>query len=290
MRARIGIAIAAVALTDCLSLDSFVIGGPETSQYALEYPDGWPEERKIPQELREEVQMMASDGTIVYGIFARRPDPTMGTSPTVLYSHGQSNHIDSYWARASHIWSLGANVLIYDYRGYGRTEGETTEEGIYTDARAALMYLRSLGSRIDQNRIFLYGYSLGGGPSTELAATNRLRGTILESTFTSIDGIAADSSYVLPGSFVLSTHFDNRSRIRLAARNSMRGVLFFHGSDDDYVHVGHSAELDAEIAMEPAAGAHQLIIIEGADHGNVPTVGDSLSPLYSSNLQRFLMQ
>jgi pimeloyl-ACP methyl ester carboxylesterase len=284
------IAAAVAVLAGCANLDSFFFSPVARSEpYTLAYADTVPAERRVPAELRMPVEVTAADGTVVHGVFARQPGDAMRTAPTIVYHHGNSSNVDGYWARASVLWSFGANVLIYDYRGYGLTRGTTTEEGIYLDARAALGFVQGLGPAIDQARVFHYGWSMGSAPAVEMVANvGPTRGLILEAPLSSVAGLAADSSLLVPGSFVMHTNrFDNRAKIRRAASLAPNGVLIFHGDADDYVRLFNGEQLDAEIAREPAAGPHRLVVVPGANHGDVV---ERAGALYETTVREFLAQ
>lgn len=269
----------------CTSIDDAFFSPVPVDSYELVYDDATPPEERVPPELQQLVEFPAEDGTIVYGAFVRRPGETSRTAPTVLYHHGNSENIEAFWDRAGLLWSLGANVLLYDYRGFGRTEGKITEDGIYQDARAALAYLRGLGPQIDQSRLFEYGYSIGGGPAVELAKTmGPFRGLVLESTLTSADDISAEALLVIPSSFLVEFRFDNIGKIEGASRNAAQGTLLFHGTADDFLPPHFSEDLAAAI---PADVPHELVLIEGAGHDDVPYV-EPASVTYRNKLREFL--
>ncbi len=265
----------------CASLDSFLYNPKRVDRYALAYDSSVPEFQRVPVELREELQLTADNGSIVHAVMAYRPIADRSSAPTLLYHHGNKFGIDEYWVRVSHLWSLGANVLIYDYPGYGRCEGTPTEAGIYAHAKAATGYLRTLGSRIDQDRIFHYGYSLGGGPAIESAKSfGSFHGLIIESTFASVAALVEDGSLVVPRSFVTNNEFNNVGKIRDAAARASIGALIFHGTADDFVQPKYGEQLFD--AISPTT-QRTLVRIEGADHGGVPD-----SPRYDDELRRFL--
>jgi alpha-beta hydrolase superfamily lysophospholipase len=309
LRLASAVVLFACSASSCMSLNAFLYASTSLDAYTFPYGDPWPADRRVPTDDRSDQIHVASDGTHVALVLARQPGSAMRSAPTVIYHHGQSDNIDRYWERASLIWSLGANVVAYDYPSYGRTPGTPSESTVYATARAALEYVHSLA--IDQTRIFHYGFSMGSGPATEMAATTGpTRGLILESAFTSIDALVADGTLLVPRSFVVNNSFNNLSKIRRAATNTQLGVLLFHGDSDTYVQTRYGIELDAEIASGEAVGTlpapipvgrHQLFLIPGADHGEVPCVppGDDPCHLrvlvnptdtYVTQLRAFLMR
>lgn len=285
------------ALAGCVNLDSFFYNPrPRSTPYALTYPDGWPQDRRVPMELTDRLELPSPGSTSVFAVFARRPADEFATAPTVLYHHGNADNIDTYWPRASHIWSLGANVLIYDYPGYGLTPGHPSEPEVYRAAHAALAFVRGMGAAIDQARVFNYGYSLGGAPACELASSaGRFAGLVTESTFTSVAGLAADASLVVPRSFVMTNVFDNRSKIRAAAANARFGVLLFHGQADDFVQFHFGEQLHAEVGNAVTdvsmlrADRSMLVPVPNANHGDLPSVADAQNGnLYTNTLRALL--
>jgi fermentation-respiration switch protein FrsA (DUF1100 family) len=266
----LGLALGLAFVPACASLDSFLYDGKRVDAYTFTYPPGTPAAWQVPAAAREELVLDRDDGTKVYAVFVRRPAPEDRSAPTVLYHHGNKWGIDEYWVRISRLWALGANVLAYEYPGYGRASGTPTEAGIYANARTALAWLRALGPAIDQQRLFHYGYSLGGGPAVETALRGGpYRGLVTESTFASVGALVSDGSLVVPRSFVTENQFDNAAKIQAAARaaDPSVGVLIFHGDADDFVQPKYATTLDDAIG---GAAPHRKILVPGADHGGVP--------------------
>lgn len=290
--------IGALVSSSCISLDSFFFNPtkiPDGQDYTLAtYPAGFPEAMKIPADRIERLVLTAEDGSTVFAAIARHPDAA--TRATVLYHHGNASNIDGYWPRAATLFALGVNVLVYDYPGYGRSPGTPSEAGVYRAARAAYNYLRSAAAGIDTDRIFHYGYSLGSAAATQMAWESLSAGLILEAPFTSVMALAADSSLLIPSSFLMSHRFDNKSKIRLASQRAARGVLIIHGTADDYVQTKYGRELWATICREPVANRATLALIEGADHGHAACANHDDQPclpaqpgsLYLEQVRAFL--
>lgn len=267
----------ALVLLACASLDSFLYNGQHVDAYSFPYDDGTPEAWKVPPAQREEATLTADDGSTTYAVTAWQLD--RAHAPTILYHHGNKWGIDAYWTRVGHLWSLGANVIIYDYPGYGRCDGTPTEAGIYSHARAAWAYLQA--QDIDRSRIYHYGYSLGGGPAIEMAKdVGPFHGLILESTFASVAALVEDGSLVVPRSFVTSNRFDNVTKVRVAATNADVGALLFHGTADDFVNPKYVDQLGAAIGD---AAPHEVVKVDGADHDGVPS-----KPIYDQKLSAML--
>lgn len=105
--------------------------------------------------------------------------------PVIIYCHGQAENIGYYQAPLKFLFDNGFGVLALEYRGHGKSEGKPTEEGVYTDVEAAIHYL-SEEQDIHIKDMVLWGRSLGGAVVAEMATRHKVKGVILESTFTSI--------------------------------------------------------------------------------------------------------
>lgn len=130
----------------------------------------------------------------------------------MLYSHGNAGCIDNRFDNFRIGCALKENfsVLLYDYEGYGRSQGIADYRYLLDDARAAYKYVRSLG--YEPKDIVLYGESLGGGVSTELARTEPVRALLLDCTFTSPERWAkyqVPAAHIYPGFFFPAPHYDN---------------------------------------------------------------------------------
>lgn len=201
-------------------------------------------------------------GLAIHWVLARRE----GATDAILYSHGNGVHLGHYWDRVERLWELGYTVLIYDYPGYGRSEGDPTEDGVYAAGQAALERLAEEGIE----RIWLYGFSLGGAPTYELAARSErgdapdVRGVISEGTFCSAEDLLEDGTQVgIDGHFITQVMLDNCARMR-ELRDTP--VLILHGTDDRVVLVRHARLLSEAAIATPAT----VEIIEGATHLDVP--------------------
>src|SRR5207247_2423908 len=105
----------------------------------------------------------------------------------VLFCHGNAGNISDRLGICRALLATGVNVLLFDYRGYGRSEGRPSEEGTYLDAQAALQWLRQKG--FAGTNVVAFGESLGGGIASELALREPVGGLVLQSTFCSITEI-----------------------------------------------------------------------------------------------------
>ena len=169
---------------------------------------------------------------------------------------------------------MGLNVLIIDYRGYGRSTGKPSEQGLYRDAEAAWHYLtRSRG--IDAKEIVLFGRSMGGAVATWLAAETQPAAVIVESTFTSVPDMAAKLYPLLPVRLLARLDFNAQENIRRVESP----VLILHSRDDEIVPFEHARSL-YEAAHEPK----RLVELRGGHNDGFIVSGQ----FYTDNLRRFI--
>jgi hypothetical protein len=165
-------------------------------------------------------------------------------APVVLVCHGNAGNISDRLDLCSLLLEAGAGVLLFDYRGYGRSNGKPDEEGTYRDAQAAYHWLREKG--VAGANIVAYGESLGGGVASELALREPLGGLILQSTFTSIPDLGAELFPWLPVRWLGKIHYDTRRKLpRLTIP-----LLILHSRRDDLINFGH-AEKNFAAAHDP---------------------------------------
>lgn len=220
----------------------------------------------------EEVALTARDGVKLHGWFFPAATNSPRRQQVFLVSHGNGGNISHRLGLAQMLGRTGAAVLLYDYRGFGRSAGRPSEEGTYLDAQAAYGWLRERG--FPTGGIVLLGESLGGGVTSELALREAVGGVILQSTFTSIPDIGRELFPWLPVRTLASIRYDTVNKLpRLTVP-----VLVAHGRGDTLVGF-HHAERNFAVAREPKA----LVELTG-DH-NDPVWEE---PAYQAALARFL--
>jgi len=164
---------------------------------------------------------------------------------TVLFCHGNAGNISHRIDSIRLFHDLDMNVFIYDYRGYGKSTGKTTEKGTYGDAEAAWRYITDVQG-IDGDTVVIFGRSLGGAVAAYLAAKMSPRALIVESSFTSVPALGAEIYRFFPVRIL--SRFDYPT-IHFIADISCP-VLVAHSTDDDIIPYGHGRELYAA-AREP---------------------------------------
>jgi fermentation-respiration switch protein FrsA (DUF1100 family) len=162
-----------------------------------------------------------------------------------LFCHGNAGNI---WNRIDVIWMLhemGFNVCIFDYRGYGKSEGRPTEAGTYADAEAVWKWLVETKG-IAPGRIVVQGESLGGGVASWVAEKKKPGALILESTFTSLPDMAARMYPFLPARWLCRFSYNTLARLP----DIHCPVLVAHGKDDEMIPFAFGQRL-FQAANEP---------------------------------------
>ena len=185
---------------------------------------------------------------------------------TIIWFHGNAGNISSRLEGLSlYHHGFGANIFLFDYRGFGHSEGKPTEKGVYRDATAALEHLLSRPD-MAQDKIIYYGHSLGGAVAVELAARRPPMGLIVEGTFASGRDMAGHLLPRLPTipSLLVHSKFNSIARIKKVSCP----VMVIHGEQDDVVPLTQGRKL-YEAAHEPK----QWLEVPGAGHSDIHSVG-----------------
>ncbi|MBF0214900.1 MAG: alpha/beta hydrolase [Magnetococcales bacterium] len=182
--------------------------------------------------------------------------------PVVLFFHGNASVLSGLRDHVERFRSLGLSVFLFDYRGYGLSEGEPGEAAVYADSLAAWNYLTRV-RQIPAVRIVDYGHSLGGGAATWLAVRHAPAALILEGTFQSVPAIGEERYPYLPIRRLSRITFDNLERI-----GQVRvPVLIIHSRDDEVIPWHHGRAL-FDAAAEPKSfletrGRHHTSFSQG---------------------------
>lgn len=190
--------------------------------------------------------------------------------PVVLYFGGNAANRRYRTLEVAVLADAGADVLIFDYRGYGDNLGEPTEAGLARDARAAWRFATET-KKIESRRIVLFGESLGGGVAVGLASElsqkkNPPAGVILRSTFNSLTDAGAYHFPWLPVRWLLFDRFSSEQRIR----DVTCPLLQFHGRRDTIIPLQLGKKLFAAAPEKSASGiAKQFVELPKADHNDV---------------------
>jgi abhydrolase domain-containing protein 17 len=179
---------------------------------------------------------------------------------TVLYSHGQSEDLGdtSTLKMLDRIHKSGFNILAYDYRGHGTSDGSVSEQNAYQDADAAYRYLTEQ-LKVPANKIIVYGRSLGGAMAINLASKRSVAGLVVESSFTSAFRV------VVPFPVLPFEKFNSIAKIATIRCP----VLIMHGDTDRTIPFSHGQQL---YAAAPNPKKH--LWVNGAGHTDLENVAE----------------
>lgn len=225
----------------------------------LYYPDRLPRDLPPPSWAgnAEEVWMQCADGVRIHGLWWDEP----AGAPVILFLHGNAQEVYSWSLVRMELEPLGYRTLLIDYHGYGKSEGEPNEKGLYLDGEAALEWLQGKG--VAEGDVVVFGKSLGGAVACEIARDRPLRALILESTFTSLASVARKLFPFLTRGVPLGERYASLEKIGRARCP----VLVIHGDRDELIPVEEGLELYAA-APEPK----ELYLVSGAGHNDVSLV------------------
>lgn len=199
----------------------------------------------------ESVTIETGDGVALHGWYL----PHETARGTLLFLHGNAGNIGHRLDSLELFHELGLTVLIIDYRGYGRSDGSPSEQGLKQDAEAALRYLQEeQDTALDE--IVVFGRSLGGALAAHLAAREAVAGVILESSFTSVPDLAAELYPIYPVRWLARLRYDTRA----ALADSRTPVLVVHSPEDEIIPFAHGKRL-----YQAAPDPKQMLELRG-DH------------------------
>jgi fermentation-respiration switch protein FrsA (DUF1100 family) len=203
----------------------------------------------------EDVWLKAEDGNRIHAWWLPRAE----AQGVILFCHGNAGNL-SYWrpeivALAN---KLGQSVLIFDYPGYGRSEGKPSESGCYAAALAAYDWLVQ-SPRVPPEWITIFGESLGGGVATDLAVRKPHRALVLTKTFTSVPDMARKTVLASASASLVRNHFDNLSKIGRCSSP----VFIAHGDRDRLIPLSQGQTL-----FKAAPQPKQFFLLKGCDHND----------------------
>ena len=199
------------------------------------------------------------DGQILHGwLVEAGPE-----APLLLFFHGNAGNIGDRVDNVARLVEVGISVLIFDYRGYGRSTGRPTEEGVYTDGMALYEYaLETLG--YTPRDVVLFGRSLGTAVAARVASRVEVAGVILESAFTNLKDLAWVHYPFLPGKFLVKGKFNVLEMVK----GIRAPLLVIHGDRDGLVPMRLG-----ERVFKAVPGPKEFYVIQGAGHNDTDLVG-----------------
>tara|TARA_B100001250_G_scaffold179216_1_gene154076 strand:- start:1511 stop:2323 length:813 start_codon:yes stop_codon:yes gene_type:complete len=163
---------------------------------------------------------------------------------TLLFFHGNAGKLDNRIYKLNEFAELNLNYLIFAYRGFSGNKGNPSENGLYKDAESANIWLNSKG--ISDNKIIIYGESLGTAVAIELSQNKKFAGIILESPFTSMVDLGKKYYPIFPVQLLLKDKYESKKKIN----NISSPILIIHGKKDKIVPF-YMGEKLYELANKP---------------------------------------
>ena len=212
----------------------------------------------------EDVWIETADGKRLHGWFMPAVgDPEGEQGPAILHAHGNAGNVLYHESFSSFLTMSGFNVLLFDYRGYGRSDkGSMNRENLAIDTRAALAYLMERED-VDADRVGVMGVSLGGPFALDVAISEpRVEAVVTVSTYASWRGVASDAAWI--ASVLIPTGLDP---VDLARKLETRPYLIMHGTGDAIVDVKHAEEIRSsaedsliDVTVKTYPGDHNSLI------------------------------
>jgi fermentation-respiration switch protein FrsA (DUF1100 family) len=205
---------------------------------------------------------LASKETL-HGWFFEHPQASaQGNNKVVLFSHGNAGNIKVRTAISQLLMECGVSVFVYDYRGFGKSTGSPSVEGVCQDGLAAYDFIKNKYD-LKPDQIFVYGESLGSAVSCYIISQRKAAGLILQSGYSSLRGIAAETlstlklfpSWLFPMPHANSVDILSRSHPPL---------LIIHGKLDQVVAFHH-----AQALFDSASEPKQLLELPGSAHSDL---------------------
>jgi fermentation-respiration switch protein FrsA (DUF1100 family) len=191
----------------------------------------------------------------------------------VIFLHGNAGNIPKRIDKLKVLTEMGYGFIIPAWRGFGKSEGSPSKEGLYNDARAAIEFAQVKGYKTED--MIIVGESLGSGIATYMAIENKFKGVFLITPYTSIKDRGQEIYFYIPVGLLIKDNFDNAANISKLSSP----VFIIHGDKDNVIPHSHSLKL-IEIANQPK----KLILYPGVGHANyeVKTVFTEMKNFFNS--------
>lgn len=211
------------------------------------------DESYIKQSKIEEVDFKSEDGTKLHGLLF----PAKNPQGYLLYCHGNAGNVAGRTESANRLCKqYRLTVFVFDYRGFGKSEGDPNEAGVLADGKAASKWLAEHAG-VEQSELILFGRSLGGGIAVDLAANQGAKALILQNTFSSLPDVASSSIGWFPFHWIMRNRLDSFSKIA-----KYKGpLLMSHAAEDKTVPFKTGKKL-----FDAAIGDKEFIELKGIGH------------------------
>ena len=183
--------------------------------------------------------------------------------PVLLWCHGNAGNITHRLSNILELYQRGISVMIFDYRGYGKSTGTPSEQGMYQDALTTYQYVTQ-EKGINPQRLVLFGRSLGSAIVAEVARQRAAAGLILEGAFPSIQSMADHHYLGLPSRWFVDSQFHLQKKLI----DLSLPLLMVHGDRDSIVPI----QLGKQV-FEAARQPKRWYTVSGAGHNDVPSIG-----------------
>lgn len=182
----------------------------------------------------EDVWIDTSDGERLHGWYF----PNDSTEYIVILSHGNAGNISNRIDIAKFLQETGFSALIYDYRGYGQSSGEPSEEGLYKDIEAVVNFLK-MDIGYTEQKMIMYGRSMGGAVASFAATQFNVGGLVLDSAFKNIKSMVSELYPFIP-SFLASYEFPTEQHVKQLTDTP---IMIMHSPNDTIVDISHGKAL-----------------------------------------------
>ncbi|MFW5735706.1 MAG: alpha/beta hydrolase [Oceanidesulfovibrio sp.] len=214
----------------------------------------------------EDVRHMAEDGTRIHAWYIPGKAEGGGAGLSGVFCHGNAGNLSHILETMRILRELGMDMLYFDYRGYGESEGSPDEEGVAMDARAAYDWL-VCEKGADPRRVVAWGRSLGGAVASRLAVEREVGALVLETAFTSIPEIGSHMYPLLPARWLATIKLPTIEYVRRVRAP----VLVAHGAGDETVPYAMGRKLFAaanepKTFLELAGGHNDFFLAMGEDY------------------------
>jgi len=215
----------------------------------------------------EEWNIKSTDGKLINGLLFKAKN----SKGVIFYLHGNGSDLSSWGKIASIYTDLNYDIFIMDYRSYGKSEGEiSNEKQLFLDNQMAYNEIKKL---YNEDKIIIIGYSIGTGLASQLASTNNPKLLILQAPYYNLSEMMANKYPLIP-TFLLKYKFATNEYLK----NCKIPVIIFHGNKDKLIEHTFSLKLQKEFKQED-----RLIILDGQGHNAI-----TYNPTYQSELKKIL--
>lgn len=205
----------------------------------------------------EEINLETSDGAVLNALHFKAENP----KGVILYFHGNAGDL-SRWGEITAVFTkFNWDVLVMDYRTYGKSTGKLSESALYKDAQ---MFYEYLSKQYNEENIIVYGRSLGSAFATKVASENTPKMLVLETPFYNLTSVAKKRFPIFPVDYLI--HYKFQSNAYIEGVNCK--IVFFHGTEDQVVP--YTSGMNLYELASPKNGKH-FITIEGGQHNNLAT-------------------